>query len=366
MRLFLSDTLTLAGRLSDQPGTDTPRERFRRFLNGWPARVDDLHALIDDAQRAPEEQSQRALMDVVVTIGRLLGFVVTYGVYERRSGAVRFDGAWRSAGLARIVLEIRTDRTRPFSPDDLARTIAALPDVQPPQEDERTIGLCIVVPPYGRRREGDGPRESEQQGPMRMLPLHAVLMLARRMEEQRLTHAQVVELLLGVDGHARAAELLAQPAPGATTPAGPHLTLVPRDEAPDYWIATVLSDGGTTPAQFVDAVIRGRQLLGVSAIGIFPASARSGDWVCFFLAGIGVVGHARLAGEVERVAAPLRHIDRYAVVFALSDVLLYDTPASLDPQSPAQRLADRIPLDAQGPFLSQVSQAEFQMLTRIQ
>ena len=144
MRLFLTDMLALSGRLTDQPGPDTPRERFRRFLAGWPGSVDDLHALIEDGQRTPDDQSQRALMDLVVTLGRYLGFSVAYGVYDRRSGAVRFDGAWRSPGLARIVLEVRTDRTRPFSPDDLSRTIAALPDVEPAVDTEQTLGLCIA------------------------------------------------------------------------------------------------------------------------------------------------------------------------------------------------------------------------------
>ena len=372
MRLFLTDMLALSGRLTDQPGPDTPRERFRRFLAGWPGSVDDLHALIEDGQRTPDDQSQRALMDLVVTLGRYLGFSVAYGVYDRRSGAVRFDGVWRSPGLARIVLEVRTDRTRPFSPDDLSRTIAALPDVEPAVDTEQTLGLCIAVPLQGRRRRSDAPHEGVPQGSARVLPLHAVLMLARRVHAGTLSHAQAVELLLGVESDARAAALLALPepempepeAPGQGRPSGggTHLSLVPRDEPPDHWIATMLADEGTTPEQFVDAVIRGRQMLGVSAIGIFPATARPGDWVCFFLAGTGVVGHARLAAEVEPPAARLRSAVRYTAVFTLADVELYDVPHPLDPASPAQRLADRVPYSAAGPFLSQVPQAEFHAL----
>lgn len=371
MRVHLADVLALAGRLTDQPGPDTARERFRRFLSGGTGSLDELSDLIDDAQRTPDDQAQRALMDLVVTVGRYLGFVVSYGGYERRSGAVRFDGAWRSPGVVRIVLEVRTDRTRPFSPDDLSRTLAALPDASTADAAEQTLGICIVVPLHGRRRAGDAPREPVAQGLARVLPLHAVLMLARRVEAGTLDHATAVELLSGVEDDARAAALLGQSAADVApepqlravpAPAG-HLSLVPREEPPDYWIATMLADEGTTPGQFVEAVVRGRQLLGVSAIGIFPATARPGDWVCFFLAGTGIVGHGRFAGEVAQRAAPLREAGRYTAVFALADLQFYDAPRLLDPNSPAQRLADRIPFDVSGPFLSQIPQAEFHALT---
>ncbi|MBS1819249.1 MAG: hypothetical protein JSU08_15045 [Acidobacteria bacterium] len=366
MRLFLSDALALVGRLSDKPAGDSPRVRFRRFLSSWPGRVADLHALIDDGQRAADEQSQRALTDLVVTIGRHLGFSVTYGVYGRAGGAVRFDGAWRLPGEARVVLEVRTDRTRPYSPDDLARTMAALPDAPPTSAGEQTTGLCISVRLHGRRRASDLAAEGQARpGMPRVLPVHAVLMLAERVEEQRLTPTQALELLLGADDHSRVAELLAQaPRPAEPADATPHLSLVPKEEPPDYWIATVPPETHTSPEQFVEAVVRGRQLLGVSAIGIFPATAHPGDWVCFYLAGTGVVGHARLSGELERGRARLRGADRYAAVFALSDVELYDAPRSLDTGSPAQRLATRTLFDAEGPFLTPISAGEFASLTR--
>lgn len=370
MRVHLADLLALAGRLTDQPGPDTARERFRRFLSGWPASAADLADLIDEAQRTPDDQSQRALMDLVVTLGRYLGFAVSYGVYDRRGGSVRFDGAWRSPGVVRIVLEVRTDRTRPFSPDDLARTIAALPESSGGGVSEQTLGICIVVPLHGRRRLGDAPREPVAQGLARVLPLHALLMLARRIEAGSLDHARAVALLIGVEDDARAAELLGPPsdadavAPKARPTAPPgHLSLVPRDDPPDYWIATMLPEEGTTPAQFIEAVVRGRQMLGVSAIGIFPASARLGDWVCFFLAGTGIVGHARLSGDVAQDAAPLRNAGRYTAVFTLAELQFYDEPRPLDPASPAQRLAARVPFDVAGPFLSQIPQSEFHAIT---
>ncbi|MGE3958980.1 MAG: hypothetical protein AB7H96_19865 [Vicinamibacterales bacterium] len=362
MRLHLEDMLALAGRLTDQPGPDAARERFRRFLAAWRGTLDDLRTLIEDGQRSPDDQSQRALMDLVLTIGRYLGFTVSYGVYDRRTGSVRFDGAWRSPGRARIVLEVRTDRSRPFSPDDLARTIAALPDVEPPVAGEDTFGLSIAVPLHGRRRRSDGPAEATH-GQGRDLPLHAVLMLAVRVQDGSLTHEHAVELLAGVETDARVAELLAVPAAPTAVPPTPHLSLVPREEPPDHWIATIPADDRSPAEQFVEAVVRGRRLLGVGTIGIFPGTARAGDWVCFYVAGRGVVGHGRLSAELDRSAVPLRSAEQYTAVFGLDDVDLYDQPRPLDQASPAQRLAERVPFDVRGPFLSSIPPAEFHALT---
>ncbi len=365
MRLFLSDLLALAGRLSDQPDPDSGRERFRRLLSGSAGVVDNIRQWLDDARHSPDDQSQRALTDLVVALGRHLGFGVSYGAYERPFGAVRFDGAWRSPGVARVVLEVRTDRTRPYSPDDLARTIAALPDVEPPAGDEQTVGLCVVVPLHGARRRTDAPRERVARANIHVLPIDILLSLVERIRAEQITHEQLAALMVsGADGSSVARLLTEASAAAASDPAASsHLSLVPREEPPDHWIATIVGDEGATPQQIIDAVVCGRQLLGVSGIGIFPANARARDRVCFFVRGTGVVGHAQLSSQADPMAAPLRNAGRFTAVFTLEHVELYESPVPLDVSSPAQRLANRTPFEAPGPFLSPISQRDFASLT---
>jgi hypothetical protein len=85
--------------------------------------------------------------------------------------------------------------------------------------------------------------------------------------------------------------------------------------------------------------------------------------VCFFVSGTGIVGHARLAEAIDRRVAPVRGAERFAAVFRLDDVEMYARPRSLDPLSPSQRLADRVPFDTAGPFLSPISADDFAALT---
>jgi len=55
------EILTLAGRLDDAPGFDTPRERFRRFLIDHAGDVRAFRKLIDAWLQSTSEQSRRAL-----------------------------------------------------------------------------------------------------------------------------------------------------------------------------------------------------------------------------------------------------------------------------------------------------------------
>ena len=174
----------------------------------------------------------------------------------------------------------------------------------------------------------------------------------------------VVTLLRAGADDARVRALMA--AAHAATPSRPSpapvIALVPREPPPDYWIATIVPDAGATATQVVRAVIAGRQLLGVSAVGVMPSQARRGDWVCFYVPGSGVVGHARLRGQADR-ASQLRDGRRFAAIYAIDGVQLYPRPNALDLTSPLQRLATRTPPDPAGPFLSQIEEADFRMLT---
>jgi hypothetical protein len=283
-------------------------------------------------------------MDLVVLLGRHLGFAVTHGTYDRSAGAVRFDGAWRSAGVIRIVVEVRTARSRPFIPTDLARTFKALERTVTAAAAEEELGLCVDVPP------ASGPRPGR-----------------RRDEAQHETQDDAgrgFDLLRAGAADPRVETLMAEPvrAGGAAPSRAPVITLVPREPQPDYWIGTIVPEGGATAAQVIRSVIGGRQLLGVGAIGLMPSQARKGDWVCFYVPGTGILGHARL-GVRSDDTAQLRGASRFAAVFALEDVQFYPRPNALDMTSPSQRLATRTPPEADGPFLSQVSAQEFRALT---
>jgi hypothetical protein len=126
MKLDLPELLTLVGRLDDAPGIDAPRERFRRFLIEQVTGVADIRTMLDQAHAALGDQHARARQDLILLLGRFLGFEVAFGSYEAAAGSVRLEGHWRSRRRARIAIEVRSEQTADADVDTLARTVNAL------------------------------------------------------------------------------------------------------------------------------------------------------------------------------------------------------------------------------------------------
>src|SRR5919204_5647106 len=120
MSVTLDELLMLAGRLDDSAGFDTPRERFRRFLIEYVTDARIARALIEQCHLV-DEQHHRALQDLVVLLGRSLGFETRFGTYSPVSGSLKCDGYWRSRAPLEIVLELRTNQTPGTDVDGLVR-----------------------------------------------------------------------------------------------------------------------------------------------------------------------------------------------------------------------------------------------------
>jgi hypothetical protein len=72
------------------------------------------------------EQAHRALQDVLVVLGRFLGFETAFGTYQRADGTARHHGLWRSRRRLTVVLDLFTDQTPRTDFDDLSKELAAL------------------------------------------------------------------------------------------------------------------------------------------------------------------------------------------------------------------------------------------------
>jgi hypothetical protein len=64
MSITLHQILTLAGKLGDSSGSDTPRERFRTFLQENVTRVGEVLDYIEECLRTSGNQYSRALQDL--------------------------------------------------------------------------------------------------------------------------------------------------------------------------------------------------------------------------------------------------------------------------------------------------------------
>jgi hypothetical protein len=372
MSVILNDLLALVGRLDDSPGFDTPRERFRRFLLDRVSDPGVARSLIDQSQRSLDEQHHRSLQDAIVVLGRFLGFETGFGTYQRVAGAAKHDGQWRSRRRLEVVLDVRTDETPRSDLDELSRALSGL--AASSRSDVPHLGLVIVTPLYGGRARLDDAVHAEKSLPdVRVVSIRSLLWLADMVSAGRLKHHEIVRLLTSGASLDFVVDLLERFATGAEESAeenaeGSGESSVAAEGAapsvrsePAYWVATIDRDETATPEQFVESVIRRRQILGVNDGGA-DLRARAGDWICFSVRGKGTVGHARVDSVINGTSL-IRGSDRFTGVFRLTDTEIYDAPIALDPETEQKRLAEPVPADQHGPFLGPVSREEFAELT---
>ena len=178
MKLDLPELLTLVGRLDDAPGLDAPRERFRRFLLEQVTGVAAIRSMLDQAHATLGDQHARARQDLILLLGRFLGFDVAFGSYEATAGSVRLEGHWRSRRRARIAIEVRSEQTADADVDSLARTVNALTASLPGDSGERWVGLCVTTPFYAAVRRLETQLAQRALHDIRCISLESLLWLA--------------------------------------------------------------------------------------------------------------------------------------------------------------------------------------------
>ena len=324
MSLSLAELLPLVGRLDDAPGFDTPRERFRRFLLERATHLPTIHALIEECQRSVGEQHHRALQDLIVVVGRALRFATTFGIYDRSADDLNTFGRWRSSGLLDVVVQIETDHTA-ATLEPLARAVTESRAAG--DGDECTIGLCVVA----RHASGRLARliAHEQFPDVRVVSVRSLLSLAAHVSEDRVSHAEVVELLRTSSALDFMIDLMARPG-GGGRPAESRTDGRRRaafdDALPACWVAIISGDAMVTPERWLASVIADRHVLAVCDGDQIRGHGSPGDWVCFFLATKGIVGHAQLASVVERGASVVRQGETFGRVYRLAHLTLYERP----------------------------------------
>ena len=316
-------------------------------------------ALIDECQRSVGEQRHRALQDLVVIVGRLLRFEITFGTYERSADAVKVDGQWRSPGLLDVVIEIRTEQTTSPTLDGLARAMAAAEGAGL----EPRIGLCVVARQYAAR--GKLSRALAEVTPLpdiHVVSVGSLLALAAQVADDRVTHAEVVTLLRSGVALDFVIDLLDRPAaksPSSESTAEQGQSAPANHHEPAYWVATIAGNEVAAPEQLLAAVIAERRVLAICPAGKLRSQGSPGDWVCFFVPGKGIVGHAQLASIIEDSAKVVRHARRFSSVYRLASVTLYERPIlqALRADRPFAVPPPDIPLA--GPCLAPIARQDF-------
>lgn len=332
----LDDILTLVGRLDDDGGFDSARERFRRFLGGYGRHAGAIRAFIEQCQHVPGEQHQRALRDLMTAVGTQFGFDVSFGDYTATNGAAR-SPVWRSRS-AEFVLDVRTAHASSGDASagagQPARALSLVPD-------EKAVRPLVVLAPLGNRaRLEDESQSADPQASAGFVTIGTLLSLADMIPARRLTHEEIVRLLTNSRSADFVVALLERPVapvddplPGESSERVFQLDRgAPADGGPAHWIVTVGRDDGLPPEQFLQLVVGRRLLFGVPDDGALSV-LRSGDHLAFHIVGKGVVGRADIR-SVDATSGGLRDARRFRHVLQLRGVVLtLDEPVALDAET---------------------------------
>lgn len=315
MSVTLTHILTLVGWLDDDPGVESPSQRFRQFLTERVTDVRVARSLIKQCQGAHGEIERRALQDLIVCLGRFLGFEVVFGCYEPLAGILEYHGHWRSPHNREVLIEVRTDRTNAADLKSLSRSVTALAAtssrsadaVEGLARDSQPIGLSVTTRLYARRDKLEHAFHNRKTGEkLRLASSASLVRLAELVSGGRVTHTDILGLFDSAIVLDPIVALLGRPSTmrGPATPVamsrseshavGDGLQTVPR---PRFWLATILADGETPPER-VAAFIGTRRTFHLSGDAA-PSRVQPLDWVCFCLPGTGVVGHAQVASVNE-------------------------------------------------------------------
>lgn len=192
----LNEILNVIGKLDDNEGTDTARERFRRFLQQKVCDVRQIQEYVEECLRNSGDQYYRALQDLVNHLGRFLGFDVTFGRYQGMKGKIGFDGHWKSRTDFHIVVEVKTTDVYSIKAATLVGYVDELISEKSISSWDDALGLYVVGRSDAGLRQLENTIIAEKRtNQLRVISTMSLLTLAELMNKYQITHEEILALL---------------------------------------------------------------------------------------------------------------------------------------------------------------------------
>jgi hypothetical protein len=348
--LPLDQILMLTGRLDESAGFDSARERFRRFLLDHVREPAMARVLIDECQHAPGDEHRRALQDLVVLLGRFLGFHARFAAGARHA-------EWQSRGV-HVLVDVRADSTDDADLTAFSQAVAAAA-AAPSAAGVRVIGVSVVTPMSAGRAALDSP-SLPADAPVAVVALSALLSVTALAAAGRASHDDVVRLLTSSAPLGFVLALLERCADdrallSSGAPRG-------RVNSTGFWILRLAGARGTTPEEFLEVVVGRRHLLGLAGDQAVNDAVQTGDRICFSIEGRGVVGHGRVV-PLESGQPTLREAHRFRHVWALDELRVYlAAPMAVDVETELRLRAAGDP-GRDGQTMVSISRESFDAMT---
>ncbi|MEM2981220.1 MAG: EVE domain-containing protein [Thermoproteota archaeon] len=376
MSISLNTLLDLVGKLDDSPGTDTPRERFRKFLSDNVKNPSIVRDYIEECLRNSGEQYERAFQDLVNHLGILMHFKVEFGRYQGVSGEIGFDGLWKSSDDFSIVVEVKKTDVYTIRTSTLFSYISELVSEKKIASLDNALGLYVI----GKIGPGTSQLENtiiaeKRTDQLRVISVESLLSLAELMSEYDVSYEDILAIIKPsgpkIDPIVDMITRLIAEEPIGKGEGEEKPPIPPPEGEAQYWLTPVKGDEKQTAEEVIET------LLGKAGIYAFGERTpgrthiKPGDWICFYACGKGVVAHCQVASFPENKPHPkVRHPDKYPWTFKVSNVKLYlDKPVVIDAvlRAKLDAFSDADPQRPWAWFVQStrsITQKDFELLTR--
>lgn len=378
MGITLTQILDLVGKLDDTPGGETPRERFRRYLQDNVKEVGQIRDYIEECLRNSGDQYNRALQDLVNHLATFLEFNVVFGRYQGTRGQIGFDGLWKSPTSFFIIPEVKTTEAYAIKTATLIGYVDALISEKKIPNWDHALGLYVIGRPDPELPQLENSIIAEQRiHQLRIISVESLLSLAELMNEYDIGHGDILAILkpsgpiidpvIELMAHL-VAQQLAEEKPSEKLPVTEAL---PVEAEVRYWLSPVKSDEEETAEETIQTLVGREKIYAFGERTPGRKHIKPSDRICFYATGSGVVAHAEVASAPEYKPHPrVRHPDKYPWVFRVKNVHLYsDKPVIIDTtlRSQLDAFQGKNPNQGWAWFVQatrRVSKQDFELLTK--
>jgi hypothetical protein len=384
--ISLTQILGLVGKLGDEAGDDTPRIRFRKYLESNVKEIGQIRDYIEECLRLKGQQYNYALQDLINHLGSFLGFEVHYGRYRGVVGEIGFDGHWISPTGFNIVIEVKTTETYAIKTSTLVGYCDDLISENIIPSWENTLGLYIVGRPDPEVKQLENSIKGEKRiDQLRTISVKSLISLAEIYNEYDVNHNDILSILRpskpNIDPVVDLIAGLVAQAPEIReeqreTSEKTEKTQIPREiekvsESTRFWLTPVSTDEHATAKETVKTLVDRENIYAFGERTPGRKHIKPGDYICFYESGNGVIGHAIIESRPRNEINPnVKTPEKYPWIFDVKSPKLYlEDPIVIDAElrSKLDEFKNRDPNKPWGWFVQstrEITKHDFEILTR--
>jgi hypothetical protein len=329
--LSISTILGLVGDLKDN---DPVQKRFRDYLEKEVAEIGLLRDFINECLSKTGDQYNFAFQDLVVYLGKFLGFKYEYGRYRGTTDAPGHDGVWFARDGFGVVIEVKKTEVYAIRIETLIGYVERLITDGIISSWDSAVGLYVVgkLEPELKQLE-NAITATKRTNQLRVVSADALLSLAEIANEFDVSHDDVVSVLKPakpvIDSTIDLLTRVIQPPDVPPPPGGGE---EPAGDDVQHWITPVKSTDEETAEECIKRLVGDERIYAFGDRTPGRASIKVNDKICFYASTNGVVGHAVVASLPEKKHhSKVKDPEKYPWVFKLKDVKLYiDDPTVID------------------------------------